>query len=91
MERQLSDCLLFAAGQQNQTSRGLFVMIHFLGFSTHITVVKWPSNHSSVVPPAEVTLLITFVCKVPGATRATSSLLKEQAAMKAVTIVSSTW
>ena len=72
--RQLSDgVLFFSAGQQNQTSRGLFVMIHSLSFSAPRTVVKSPSDHSSAVPPAVVTLLTTIVCTVPGATRARSS------------------
>ena len=74
----------------DHTIRGLFVMIHSLSLSAPRTVVKSPSDHSSVVPPAAVTLLTSIVCTVPGFTRAKSSRWKEQAAVKADAIVSST-
>ena len=68
-----SDGVLFSVGQQNHTIRGLFVMIHSQSLSAPRTVVKSPSDHSSSVPPAAVTLLTTTVCTVPGSARAKSS------------------
>ena len=75
--------MLLSVGQQNHTTRGLFVIIHSLSLSAPRTVVKSPSDQSSAVPPAAVTLLTSFVCTVPGFTRAKSSRRNEQAAVKA--------
>ena len=75
--------------QNNKTKRVVgFITIQSLSFSTPRTVVKSPSDHSSAVPPAAITSSTSTVCTVPGFTRAKSSR-REQAAVKADTIVSS--
>ena len=74
----------------NKTMRFLvFVTIHSLSLSGPRTFVKSPSDHSSAVPPAAVTLLTSIVALFQDSPEPNQVAEKEQAAVKADAIVSS--